>query len=99
MCCLRQSKKACESRYAQLLVDLESLQEKAKENGVQLDPAGSFVFPGSTQQESDKEMEYVRLLVQRQHLLSLTAAGSQLALVFRGTKAKVSWHKQSKGPT
>lgn len=64
------------------------LEEKANEAGVALDMTGEFTLPVAQEVRKDDTLDYVRLLLQFQHLQSLSSSGAQLTMVFNGAKAK-----------
>ena len=53
-----------------------------------LNMTGEFALPAVHEVRKDDAMDYVRLLLQYQHLQSLASSGAKLAMAFNGGKAK-----------
>ena len=64
------------------------MEEKANEAVVALDMTGEFALSVAQEVRKDDTLDYVRLLLQFQHLQSLSSSGAQLTMVFNGAKAK-----------
>ena len=64
------------------------LDEMANDTDLSLNMAGEFALPAVHEVRKDDVMDYVRLLLQYQHLQSLASSGAKLTITFNGGKAK-----------
>ena len=81
-------KSACEFRLEELKTDKALLDEVANDTDLSLNMTGEFALPAVHEVRKDDAMDYVRLLLQYQHLQSLASSGAKLTMAFNGGKAK-----------